>query len=136
MQRFKSACSAQKFSAHAAMYNTFSVQRHLMSAQSARVLRAGDEHMARGRCRTKTVSPRASRSDASDLIDQLLREDDRRRLGFRRFVGLAADRLLPLTLRAEALSLIVDPSAAPASKHLRQQSHLASRASGTRAVGS
>ena len=41
MQRFKSACSAQKFlSAHAAMYNTFSVQRHLMSAQSHRVLRA------------------------------------------------------------------------------------------------
>ena len=41
MQRFKSAYSAQKFlSAHAAMYNTFSVQRHLMSAQSHRVLRA------------------------------------------------------------------------------------------------
>ena len=40
MQRFKSACSVQKFlSAHAAMYNTFSVQRHLMSAQSHRVLR-------------------------------------------------------------------------------------------------
>ena len=33
MQRFKSACSAQKFlSAHAAMYNTFNVQRHLTSA--------------------------------------------------------------------------------------------------------
>jgi putative transposase len=41
MQRFKSACSAQKFiSAHAAMYNTFDVQRHLTSAQSHRVLRA------------------------------------------------------------------------------------------------
>jgi transposase-like protein len=41
MQRFKSACSAQKFlSAHAAMYNTFNVQRHLTSAQSHRVLRA------------------------------------------------------------------------------------------------
>src|SRR5271154_2760887 len=41
MQRFKSACSAQKFlSAHAAVYNTFIVQRHLTSAQSRRVLRA------------------------------------------------------------------------------------------------
>ena len=41
MQRFKSACSAQKFlSAHAAVYNTFNVQRHLTSAQSHHVLRA------------------------------------------------------------------------------------------------
>jgi hypothetical protein len=41
MQRFKSAFSARKFlSAHAAVYNTFNVQRHLTSAQSHRVLRA------------------------------------------------------------------------------------------------
>jgi putative transposase len=41
MQRFKSACSVQKFLlAHAAMYNTFNVQRHLTSAQSHRLLRA------------------------------------------------------------------------------------------------
>ena len=41
MQRFKSAGSAQKFlSAHAAVYNTFNVLRHLTSAQSHRVLRA------------------------------------------------------------------------------------------------
>ena len=41
MQRFKSAGSAQRFlSAHAAMYNTFNVQRHCTSAQSHRVLRA------------------------------------------------------------------------------------------------
>jgi putative transposase len=41
MQRFKSARSAQKFlSTHAAVYNTFNVQRHLISAQSHRVLRA------------------------------------------------------------------------------------------------
>ena len=41
MQRVKSAGSAQKFlSAHAAVYNTFNVQRHLTSAQSHRVLRA------------------------------------------------------------------------------------------------
>ena len=40
MQRFKSARSAQKFlSAHATVYNTFNVQRHLTSAQSHRVLR-------------------------------------------------------------------------------------------------
>jgi transposase-like protein len=41
MQRFKSARSAQKFlSTHAAVYNTFNVQRHLISAPSHRVLRA------------------------------------------------------------------------------------------------
>ena len=40
MQRFKCARSAQKFlSTHAAVYNTFNVQRHLMSARSHRVLR-------------------------------------------------------------------------------------------------
>jgi putative transposase len=41
MQRFKTAGSAQKFlSTHATVYNTFNVQRHLISAQSHRVLRA------------------------------------------------------------------------------------------------
>ncbi len=41
MQRFKSAGSAQKFlSSHAAVYNTFNVQRHLTSAQTRRMLRA------------------------------------------------------------------------------------------------
>ena len=50
MQRFKSAGSAQKFlSAHAAVYNTFNVPRHLMSARSNRVLRAVAIHVARGR---------------------------------------------------------------------------------------
>jgi putative transposase len=39
MQRFKSAGSAQKFlSTHAAVYNTFNVQRHLTPAQTHRVL--------------------------------------------------------------------------------------------------
>ena len=41
MQRFKSPGSAQKFlSTHAAVYNTFNAQRHLVSAPTYRVLRA------------------------------------------------------------------------------------------------
>ena len=41
MQRFKSPGSAQKFlSTHAAVYNTFNVRRHLLSAQTHRALRA------------------------------------------------------------------------------------------------
>ena len=41
MQRFKSPGSAQKFlSTHAAVHNTFNVQRHLTSAQTHRALRA------------------------------------------------------------------------------------------------
>jgi putative transposase len=41
MQHFKSSGSAQKFlSSHAAVFNTFNVQRHLTSAQTHRTLRA------------------------------------------------------------------------------------------------
>ena len=41
MQRFKSAGSAQRFlSTHAAVYNTFNVQRHLTSAATHRAFRA------------------------------------------------------------------------------------------------
>jgi putative transposase len=41
MQRFKSSGSAQKFlSSHAAVFNTFNVQRHLISAHTHRTLRA------------------------------------------------------------------------------------------------
>jgi transposase-like protein len=41
MQRFKSPGSAQKFlSTHAAVYNTFNAQRHLVSAPTHRVLRS------------------------------------------------------------------------------------------------
>jgi transposase-like protein len=42
MQRFKSTGSAQRFlSVHAAVHNTFSVQRHLTSRPTLRVLRDG-----------------------------------------------------------------------------------------------
>jgi putative transposase len=41
MQRFKSLRSAQKYlSTHTAVYKTFNVQRHLVSAQTRRALRA------------------------------------------------------------------------------------------------
>jgi putative transposase len=41
MQRFKSPGSAQRFlSSHAAVYNTFNVQRHLISARTHRAFRA------------------------------------------------------------------------------------------------
>jgi putative transposase len=41
MQRFKSAVSAQRFlSSHAAVYNTFNVQRHLTTAKTHRAFRA------------------------------------------------------------------------------------------------
>ena len=41
MQRFKSPDSAQEFlSTHAVVYNTFNVQRHLISAQTHRALRS------------------------------------------------------------------------------------------------
>ena len=51
MQGFKSAGSAQRFlSVYAATYNTFNVQRHLISAKTHRAFRSlGHANMARGR---------------------------------------------------------------------------------------
>ena len=41
LQRFKSACSAQRFlSMHAAVHNTFNLQRHLVSRATLRIFRA------------------------------------------------------------------------------------------------
>jgi putative transposase len=41
MQRFKSACFAQRFlSMHAAVHNTFNLQRHLVSRSALRIFRA------------------------------------------------------------------------------------------------
>ena len=41
LQRFKSPGSAQRFlSAHSAVYNTFNIQRHLISRRTLRVFRA------------------------------------------------------------------------------------------------
>jgi transposase-like protein len=55
MQRFKSPGSAQRFlSTHAAVHNTFNVQRHLTSRATLRVLR--DEALQRWRLRPQPES--------------------------------------------------------------------------------
>ena len=51
MQRFKSLGSAQRFlSAHSAVYNTFNIQRHLISRRTLRVFRS--DAMAQWRAAT------------------------------------------------------------------------------------
>ena len=46
MQRFKSQGSAQLFlSTHAAIYNAFNVQRHLISRSTMRLLRGAAHHV-------------------------------------------------------------------------------------------
>jgi transposase-like protein len=45
MQGFKSSGTAQRFlSIHSAVYNTFNVQRHLISRRTFRHFRAGAAH--------------------------------------------------------------------------------------------
>ena len=59
MQRFKSAGSAQRFlSLHAAAYNTFNVQRHLISRRTLRTFRV--EAMAHWRAATADRRARAA----------------------------------------------------------------------------
>jgi transposase-like protein len=49
MQRFKSAGSAQSFlSAHAAVHNTFNLQRHLVSRRTLKQFRAEAMEIWRG----------------------------------------------------------------------------------------
>jgi transposase-like protein len=54
MQRFKSAASAQRFlSVHAAVHNTFKLQRHLVSRSTLRTFRS--EAAAQWRSATTTA---------------------------------------------------------------------------------
>jgi hypothetical protein len=70
MQRFRSLRSAQKFlSTHAAVYNTFNVQRHLVSAQTHRAFRADTmEHVA-DRSRSGLIIPEAPTLRARGMAD-------------------------------------------------------------------
>src|SRR6266568_9481975 len=53
MQRFKSAASAQRFlSVHAAVHNTFNLQRHLVSRSTLRIFRSE----AAAQWRTATIA--------------------------------------------------------------------------------
>jgi len=64
MKRFKSPRSAQRFlSIHAAVYNVFNVQRHLISRGTLRVSRSGIT--LRARCVTGTIAMQRDHGGAS-----------------------------------------------------------------------
>jgi hypothetical protein len=74
MRRSKSACSAQKFlSAHAAVYNTFNVQRHLTSAQSHRALRRCGIGCGRARRATRRRQSGARRGNYGPNAERLIK---------------------------------------------------------------
>jgi hypothetical protein len=84
MQRFKSPGSAQRFvSVHSAVYNTFNVQRHLISRRTLRLFRAeamqemagGDDSTVNGPAKARictSTSGSMRRRDAMVTIDDLV----------------------------------------------------------------
>jgi DDE domain len=84
MQRFKSAGSAQRFlSTHAAIFNTFNVQRHLTSATTHRTLRAAAMN---------TGARRRSRLEGSPNRRDHTRQISQRDIAMRRVTGGSARR--------------------------------------------
>src|SRR4030081_3313912 len=66
MQRFKSAPSAQRFlSIHAAVHNTFNLQRHLVSRSTLRIFRAEGTAEWQGLCSAASKLMRPSRARLS-----------------------------------------------------------------------
>ena len=81
MQRFKSQGQAQKFtSTHSAIYNTFNVQRHLISRNTMRQFRAAArvDHCVRcwankfGSAIAANIRKRRSRPDSVWHLDEMI----------------------------------------------------------------
>jgi putative transposase len=93
MQRFKSAGSAQRsLFAHAAVFNTFTVQRHLTSASTHRTFRAAAMRTCARQSRlpeiSKAAGPSRSFVGQRDKADDL---DEQRRRSGRSLVRLHSD---------------------------------------------